>query len=479
MKCINKWYILVAASLLVWPPGHYAFGITNQEPAIKNNKDSIDNIFIRVVSSKPAVYTGEAFIVKYLLYNSVAVIDPETTADLKFKDCYQEQYPAAPNQATEKFRGKVYNVTILKQYLVVASNAGIMELPRLKIHVKINSAGNEDFFDQKELLTRELLSAPAAITINALPLPLNTVSFSGAVGIFKIKSFYKPSPKIENLLVYHLIINGTGNVKTAIFIDPKLPVGIDIYNANTTRHDTLTSAGIKAYLEYSFQLVANYRGKYSIPPVNFSFFDPEKKKYEIFNSQAYNWDVNTGPAMPPALNIIPKQPVDVFIKQDMTDTYTIYSYSSLYFILLIVGLLLFVAGYKLPYIKKLTGRYIEILRSTNARNQAVKNIIELIKDSSSMDEDILCKRLTGALCKYMIDINEEINKDNKALSSLHLETNLARQELPKDIHDEVRAFLHNQHKHRFGPAKAQTSDLMQRCLHLIDIIHALHKGRYA
>ena len=48
-------------------------------------------------------------------------------------------------------------------------------------------------------------------------------------------------------------------------------------------------------IQNTYTLIPQYRGKYPIPPINFSYFDPSSKTYKKVSTKEISIDVINGP----------------------------------------------------------------------------------------------------------------------------------------------------------------------------------------
>jgi BatD DUF11 like domain len=435
------------------------------------DSDSAINVFIRVVSTKKAVRVGEPFMVKYTLYTAVQVIDPETNVDVKFTNCYQEEFSSDTSSAIETVNGKRYTVVALKQYLVIANNAGAVLLPQIKIQMQMYGVAANDFFAEQKLITKDIVSDPGVVTVEKLPINPDSTLFSGAVGKFRFRGSYSQAPRAKNMLLFHLIIDGEGNTKSAAIALPHFPDGLEVYNANTTRHDSVTSFGLKTRFDYTFQVVANYRGKYVVPAVVFNAYDPDRNKFVGFTSGVYNWQVDKGPQMIVQKDSAHRQANILYTEKTLyAKTNETFSYSFWYYFLLIIGVLLSLYSYLRPYFNRLSLIFVDFINGRMNKYLALRSIKKLIGDSSTVDDDVFWKRLSSILYRY---IKGEAKISEKAVSDLSLDTNIFSKNIPADLYEQIVLFLSGLQSIRFSAVKSATVDKVQSCNQLITIVNAL------
>ncbi len=430
-----------------------------------------NDAFIKPVSSKNAVFVGEPFIVKYLLYIGSNVVDPETEIKAKFSNCFQDELPSKRESYEEVVKGVNYTVVVIKQYLVIANHEGKVEIPKIKIQLKTSYQDTTSFFHREVETTKDYYSAKGFVTVNPLPVSADTTLFSGAIGSFKIRGNYQPSKKNPNMLLFQLFIDGMGYTKNILISNPHYPEGMEVYNPNTVRHDTLTQDGIKTHLEYSFQLVANYKGKYVIPGVSFTVFNLETGKYEKFNSGDFSWDVENGPTLIAKTRVTPVKTNDFFTKDTLLNTSRQYFYASgLFKFLLIIGFLLLAYIYQMAFFEELFWKYLHLIKLKINRRETIKNINKLIIDSAGLQDDEFWKKLNRIFFTYL---RKEAKIDDPAVSDLSIDLKQFSNRLPKSVFQQIDQFLFNLQSMRFNALPTPSVDKVKSCDQLINIVNAI------
>ncbi len=465
----NLRHFIFITGLIAWSTMNQVYGLGRNSAVSIFPVDSVSNVFIRIQSSKLAAYTGEPIIVKYVLYNSVTVTDPQSDTDLKFRNCYQEQYPAEQQQHQEKINGKTYNVVVLKQYLVIASNVGKLILPQLKTNIKLNSVSDNDFFGQEKLVTKQIYSNAASVTINDKPTFNSNVPFTGAVGDFKVSCLYRPSKQNTNLLFFQLTIEGSGNTKAINFAPPLLSKGLDAYNTNISRADILAVDDIKTKVVYTCQIVANYRGTYTLSPVNFAYFDPGTGQYKKYISDTYHWQVNTGP-------VLFNKPVqNMLVKNSTSDENNLvpFSYSGAHLFFIITGFILLMYCLKPQRYNNFLIRYADVLMARNAKRRAIARVKKTAQRSSALNDDLFYRELSAIFYKYVQEKHKGL-----VLDDIFFETELRKLRLPATIYNQIITCLNNLQSIRFGVKDERSLNRSIQCDELIVVINAFSNSRY-
>jgi hypothetical protein len=134
------------------------------------------------------------------------------------------------------------------------------------------------------------------IKINVKELPPDPpASFKGAVGRYTMDAFLdKPETKANDPVSLKVKIGGKGNLK---LIDP-LPIDfsqdIEAYDPKIADNTSVSEGGVSGNKTFEYLLIPRHSGDYKIPPVEFTYFDLDKKKYVTLNSPEFKLKVTKG-----------------------------------------------------------------------------------------------------------------------------------------------------------------------------------------
>ena len=142
-------------------------------------------------------------------------------------------------------------------------------------------------------------------TIDVKPLPEagKPADFTGAVGNFNFNVFAsKRVLDASESLQLKVEVKGNGNLK--LFKLPKisLPSSLEVYEPEHDENVQTNLLGMKGSISDSYTVVPQYKGKYPIPSISFSFFDLETKSYKRLSSAEIVIDVLNGPSSNTANN---------------------------------------------------------------------------------------------------------------------------------------------------------------------------------
>lgn len=123
-------------------------------------------------------------------------------------------------------------------------------------------------------------------------LPTRPASFSGAVGKFNFSAVYdKTKVKENDPVILKLSISGAGNIKLIDAPQISFPEGIETSEPTATNKTNDKDGGISGTKQFEYLLIPRAPGKITLPPIEFSYFDPIAKQYKTLTSPATTIDV--------------------------------------------------------------------------------------------------------------------------------------------------------------------------------------------
>lgn len=410
-------------------------------------------VFLKAVAGSPRAYVGQPVTVSYLLYHRVPIIDPDEEITLSFRNCLVEEYSPTQQEYQETVGGQRYKVLVLKKYVVVPQLAGSLPLPVLTRRYSVSSPpGADDFFGGQQLVSRSLHSSAGRLPVLPLPPPADSVAFCGAVGQFRFRPAYTVSQKADNMLTVQVQASGLGNLKGFRLAPPALPAGMDLFNVRSTEQHTL-AAGWQATSTYSYEVLASYRGTYTLPGIALAYFDPAVGRYVSFVGPAFRWQVTQGaPAPPPTpagrpRALAARRPA-LYTKTTLFEDQGDYLFlgSRAYYLLLLAAGTLFVAGIAHTHYvaaRAANGRH---LRFRKAKSRAIRTI-RSAEQLPAAEADRYYKALAAALTAYL---GSKFGWPAQEACINSVAAGLQEFEVPTRLQIQTLACLHQLHKLRFA-----------------------------
>ena len=196
------------------------------------------------------------------------------------------------------FKGDNYNFVTWKKTVLYPQKSGKLDILPLSLDVSVDVPTNRrDFFGNRiyNQVSKKVTAGKRSINVKALPINAPE-SFNGAVGKFEIKlNTNKTELNASESLQATVKISGKGNLK--LFSPPSIqvPSSLEKYDPEYNEKVSTSLVGMKGFISNTYTLVPQFQGKYPINSVEFTFFNPQLKKYESINSDEIIINVLEGP----------------------------------------------------------------------------------------------------------------------------------------------------------------------------------------
>jgi hypothetical protein len=266
------------------------------------------NLFIRASVDKSRAYLGEQITVTYKLYTRLNIAAQMSISKLpQYNGFWAEELETSRNLtfSTEVVDGKKYSVAILKKAALFPSQTGKLEITpfELTVSIEIPKKRNpnniwDSFFDDPfrrgEIYQYNAKSNTVRVDVIPLPEEHKPASFTGAVGKFDFSaSIDKQKTKTNEPITLKLSISGTGNLTLLLLPEFELPAGFEKYEPKVNDQiNRLNKIGGIKTVEYL--LIPRISGTREIKPVQFSYFDPDLKRYIELKSNPFYITIEQG-----------------------------------------------------------------------------------------------------------------------------------------------------------------------------------------
>ncbi len=252
--------------------------------------------------SKTAPFLNEAVTVVYKLYASptIDVTNFRALDNPKYNNFWSQDIPVTKYDVQNTtFEGKPYRSVILKRVVLYPQKTGELEIEPLSLDVSLQIPTNKrDFFGGRIFAQANKTVSAGNRTINVKPLPTEgkPADFSGAVGEFQFSvTTSKTHLNASESLQAKVAINGKGNLKLFEIPSLNLPSSLEVYDPEFNESVRTTLSGMEGNVSNSYTIVPTFKGKYPIPSISFSFFNPKTEKYQTLSSGEIMINVLEGP----------------------------------------------------------------------------------------------------------------------------------------------------------------------------------------
>lgn len=266
----------------------------------KNNAITNDNLFIRAIVSRKNVYEQEYVLVTYKIYTRIDLVNIDKVKFPDFKDFLVQEIelPKDKQFALENYNGKNYNTITLRQVLLYPQRAGSLNIDKMTCDaiVRVRNTGPsrsifDDFFDSYQEIVKPISTNTEKIEVKTLP-EGKPSGFSGAAGTFTLSSsINKKELSANESVTIKLKISGNGNIKLLKNPEVKFPADFEVYDPKVENNFTNTTSGVTGTKTIEYLAIPRHSGTFTIPPVEFSYFDTNSKTYKTLKSEAFSINV--------------------------------------------------------------------------------------------------------------------------------------------------------------------------------------------
>jgi len=261
-----------------------------------------DDIELNIEVSKSETYLNEPISVEFkLLFNpKINVTNLGEIDSPEFNNFWSQniKIPRLEIKSTS-YKGQRYNYVTWKRTLLFPQKSGNLELLPLTLDVTVDVPTNRrDFFGNViyTQTSKKVSSKKKNIKVKEFPSEGKPESFNGAVGKFDVSLFSSKSElKATESFQLELKVNGRGNLKLFTLPEIKVPSSLEKYDPEFKEDIKSSISGMNGQISNTYTIVPQFQGKYPIPAVEFSYFDPEAKKYVTIKTNESIVDVTEGP----------------------------------------------------------------------------------------------------------------------------------------------------------------------------------------
>ncbi len=245
-----------------------------------------DDLLLRLELSKRSVYKGEPIRTILKLYSRANIAGSESSKMPAFNGFWSQQMDIEQGPFRETLNGKVYEAYNIAEYLLYPQQSGTLTIEPAELTVVAqvvvqSNRGFDPFFGGHEVYNvRRALKTPE-VKVQVKEFPAGApASFAGAVGRYNISHRLSSAEVAANSAVtLQLTISGTGNLNFISAPTLSLPTSFELYDVKSEEKIDNRPSGSVGYRRFDYPFIVRAEGEYEIAPVEFTYFDLEKKKY--------------------------------------------------------------------------------------------------------------------------------------------------------------------------------------------------------
>ena len=416
------------------------------------NQIGKDDLMLRLALSRRNVYKGEPIRATLKLYSRVNVVGSEGAKMPTFNGFWSQELETEQGPFRETVGGKVYEAYNIAEYLLYPQQNGTLRIEPSELTVVVqvvlqSNRGFDPFFGgghEIYNLRRKLVTPEVTVSVKDFPAGA-PASFTGAVGKYTMEAKLSTDRLEANSAATATVkISGTGNLNFLQAPKLELPTSFELYDVKSDESLRTNGSGNTGYRRFEYPFIARAEGDYTIPPIEFTYFNPETEKYVTLSSQAFpiaiTPDRNGGGASQGVTTVAKKEDVRLlgndirFIKLGspaLRSHVTPLILSPLYFIVAAAILILFAAVYAAMRKHIRDSRNTALVKGRRANKVAVQRFRTAAKYMKEQNRHAFYEEMLRALWGYLSD------RFNIPVADLTKES--VREELARrGAHDEAR-----------------------------------------
>lgn len=416
------------------------------------NQIGKDDLMLRLTLSRRNVYKGEPIRATLKLYSRVNVVGSEGAKMPTFNGFWSQELETEQGPFRETVGGKVYEAYNIAEYLLYPQQNGTLRIEPSELTVVVqvvlqSNRGFDPFFGgghEIYNLRRKLVTPEVTVSVKDFPAGA-PASFTGAVGRYTMEAKLSTDRLEANSAATATVkISGTGNLNFLQAPKLELPTSFELYDVKSDESLRTNGSGNTGYRRFEYPFIARAEGDYTIPPIEFTYFNPETEKYVTLSSQAFpiaiTPDRNGGGASQGVTTVAKKEDVRLlgndirFIKLGnpaLRSHVTPLVLSPLYFIVAAAILILFAAVYVAMRKHIRDSRNTALVKGRRANKVAVQRFRTAAKYMKEQNRHAFYEEMLRALWGYLSD------RFNIPVADLTKES--VREELARrGAHDEAR-----------------------------------------
>lgn len=265
---------------------------------------SSSDLFLRMTFDKTDVVVGEPITATLKLYQRVNLAGFEDARFPSFNGFWSQEVEAPTNIEfrRESLDDRIYNVALIRKYVIVPQQAGTLAVDPAElvclINVKTVSSGSvsifDEFFDDYRTI-RKRISTPS-YKIKVSPLPSGApASFKGGVGKLSIKAVMSRDSLVTHEAASLVVtLSGKGNISLLEAPDVVFPPDFEVYDTKVSEKTDKASGGTSGSKTYEFPFIPRSHGDFAIAPIKYTYYDVEAKRYVTLETAPIPFSVAKG-----------------------------------------------------------------------------------------------------------------------------------------------------------------------------------------
>jgi len=459
----------------------------------RNIKEKAKDLFIETSVDKKKAFVNEQITLTFRFYQGVRLFrSPEYTPP-SLTGFWVEDLPPQ-KQYYKSIHGKRYFVTEIKTALF-PTKAGKQTIGEATLKCRVEDIDRFFDFDPFSILDRDMRSlfrerkpkilrtGPIEIKVLSLPQEGKPDGFKGTAGDFSISAQVdKKEVEAGQPITLKIKISGKGNIKS--LTEPTLPQMDDfrVYSSGSSENVSKKDYEVQGFKVYEDMLIPKAPGSYTIPAIQYPYFNLKTKKYKILNTAPILITAFPSTSLPSTpLTQIPKEEIEFelrdirYIKTSLEGKKNqgSYLFKNLWFLFFqLLPLLALISAYHYTRQKEKLKKDVGYARKIKAYKTAKKRLVSCQKLIDSKETKEFYSEVAKTFICY---IGDKLNLSAFGLTKEGMIKQLEKEGIEKDRIDRTIELLEECDLARFAPISS-TPEAMRKILKkILDLSSDLEK----
>ncbi|NCU03689.1 MAG: protein BatD [Chitinophagaceae bacterium] len=282
----------------------------------ENVKEKIaKNLFIKATVDKRSCYVGEPVLATFKLFTR---LDSESKVvkrpSLNGFSVVDMEEPEAGLFSKEMYNGKMYNCYLIRKVQLFPLQSGELVIEPVEVEnlvrlIKANTRSSKETNTWLDAVMEKMKEADVtsgdvieerivlksdSLKVKVLDLPEKNKpeNFNGAVGSFSMEaSLLEKSIAANDYATLRVVIKGKGNLPMITAPVVSWPSGVDSFDAKLNEQLDKHTAPISGTKTFDIPFAVSKAGSFTIPRINFTYFDEHTKTYHTITSDSMQLNV--------------------------------------------------------------------------------------------------------------------------------------------------------------------------------------------
>ena len=248
-----------------------------------------DDVLLRAIPSRTSVYKGEPIRLTVKMFRRWETAFQENLKSPALNGFWSQDINSQHEWQQEEYNGKLYQSLVVREYLLFPQQSGTLTIDQFSVPVIariVTQSRRQSDFDLFFGGGPQIQDIPLQLNTNTLSIQVKDwpagapAGFTGAVGKFTMDGGPSQSEIAANSSGnYDIKISGSGNLPLVTAPAVEMPSSFEQYAVKTTDAYSANGANVNGSKTFSIPFIPRAQGEYTIPPVEFVYFDPSAARY--------------------------------------------------------------------------------------------------------------------------------------------------------------------------------------------------------